>query len=45
MPLEQALQALRSDPELRRSSDGRSGFVEWRELPAQAARYGEFPRR
>jgi DEAD/DEAH box helicase domain-containing protein len=43
MPLEQALQALRSDPELARSADGRSGFVEWRELPAQEARYGAFP--
>ena len=45
MPLEQALQALRSDPELRRSPDGRSGFVEWRELPAQDARYGDVARR
>ena len=43
MPLEHALQALRSDSELRRSPDGRSGFVEWRELPAQDARYGDFP--
>ncbi len=43
MPLEHALQALRSDPELRRSADGRSGFVEWRELPAVDARYGDFP--
>jgi DEAD/DEAH box helicase domain-containing protein len=43
MPLEQALQALRSDPELARSADDRSGFVEWRELPAQEARYGAFP--
>ncbi len=43
MPLEQALHALRSDPELRRSPDGRSGFVEWRELPAVDARYGDFP--
>ena len=43
MPLQHALHALRSDPELRRSADGRSGFVEWRELPAVEARYGEFP--
>ncbi len=43
MPLEQTLQALRSDPELRRSADGRSGFVEWRELPAVDARYGAIP--
>src|SRR4051812_36650704 len=43
MPLEQALQALRSDPTLARSADGRSGFVEWRELPAKGARYGQLP--
>jgi DEAD/DEAH box helicase domain-containing protein len=43
MALEQVLQSLRSDPELARSADGRSGFVEWRELPAQAPRFGQFP--
>jgi DEAD/DEAH box helicase domain-containing protein len=43
MPLERALEALRTDRELARSPDGRSGFVEWRELPEQPARYGEFP--
>ena len=37
MALEQALQALRSDPELG------PGFVEWRELPAVEARYAAFP--
>jgi DEAD/DEAH box helicase domain-containing protein len=36
MPLERALEALRTDPELA------GGFVEWRELPALPARYGEF---
>ncbi len=37
MPLEQALQTLRSDPELG------PGFVEWRELPATEARYAPSP--
>ena len=37
MPLEQALEALRTDPQLA------SGFVEWRELPELDARYAEFP--
>ncbi len=37
MPLADALDALRADPELR------SGFVEWRELPATPARYAPFP--
>jgi DEAD/DEAH box helicase domain-containing protein len=37
MPLQHALDALRTDPELA------SGFVEWRELPELAARYGAFP--
>jgi len=37
MPLEHALQALRTDPELA------PGFVEWRELPALPARHAAFP--
>ncbi len=37
MPLSDALQALRTDPELG------AGFVEWRELPAQPARHGAWP--
>jgi DEAD/DEAH box helicase domain-containing protein len=37
MPLQHALDALRTDPELA------SGFVEWRELPELPARYGAFP--
>ena len=42
MPLEQALAGLRNDPAL--VGDGRTaGFVEWRELPAQPARYADWP--
>jgi DEAD/DEAH box helicase domain-containing protein len=37
MPLSDALQALRSDPELT------AGFVEWRELPALSARHAPWP--
>jgi DEAD/DEAH box helicase domain-containing protein len=37
MPLQHALDALRTDPELA------SGFVEWRELPELPARYGAYP--
>jgi DEAD/DEAH box helicase domain-containing protein len=37
MPLESALEALRNEPALRHN------FVEWRELPAQPARYAPFP--
>ncbi len=37
MPLDNVLDALRTDPELR------SGFVEWRELPEREARYSPFP--
>jgi len=37
MPLEPALKALRTDPDLA------PGFVEWRELPPLPARYGDFP--
>ena len=43
MPLEAVLKALRADPLLARSADGRSGFVQWRELPARAARYAPYP--
>ena len=45
MPLESALAALKADPELARSADGRSGFVQWRELAPQAARYAPYPAR
>jgi DEAD/DEAH box helicase domain-containing protein len=42
MPLEQALAALRADSAL--AGDGRTaGFVEWRELPPQRARYAGWP--
>ena len=37
MPLADAVEALRTDAELR------AGFVEWRELPAEAPRYGPYP--
>jgi len=37
MALAQVLESLRSDPELR------SGFVEWRDLEALPARYGDLP--
>ncbi len=43
MPLSDVLETLRMDPALRRSADGRSGFVEWRELREVPARYAEFP--
>ncbi|HXK34513.1 MAG TPA: DEAD/DEAH box helicase [Dehalococcoidia bacterium] len=43
MPIEQALRALRDDPELTGDEATRSGFVEWRELPAREARYAPFP--
>jgi len=37
MPLATALEQLRTDPELA------SGFIEWRELPAQPARFAPWP--
>lgn len=43
MPLAEALQAMKADLDLAPGDGGRSGFVEWRELPAQPARYAPFP--
>ena len=43
MALEQALQALRNDPELAGNPADRSGFVAWHEMPARKARYAPFP--
>ena len=37
MPIDEVLDALRYDPDLRQ------GFVEWRELPEQPARHAPFP--
>ena len=39
MPLSDMLESLRTDPELA------PNYVDWRELPAQEARYAEYPRR
>ncbi|MBI5288774.1 MAG: DEAD/DEAH box helicase, partial [Chloroflexi bacterium] len=43
MALEQALLALRNDPELAGNAADRSGFVAWHEMPAREARYAPFP--
>lgn len=43
MPLADALRALRTDPHLAAGDGGRSGFVEWRELPEQPTRHAPFP--